>query len=757
MRTRHLIHSLLFLLALQLLTGSLAFASNQVLSGVEVGGMHPDKPLPQLSSTPKFMTLPFHDTGVQVTEGWLCPASFGSGICGQYTPYGAHHAVDYAKFSGGSPVSFDVLAAASGTATCYPPGSSYGSLGNMILINHDGLGAGYSTIYGHLASCEFSSRYVTQGERIGNAGNTGGPYQIHLHFVFRDSSTASLDPYDLWTDNIPSYPQPGQTSPLAGANHYWTTNPPSLGTISTSTNKNPPLNNCFTWLNDTRIDCFVRGTDNRMHQRYWNGGGWSEFDLGGTLASAPTCFPWLNGSQIHCFARGTDNRMYQRYWNGGGWSDWIDLGGTLASAPACFPWLNGSQIHCFVRGTDNRMYQRFWNGAWSAWVDLGGTLASAPTCFPWLNGSQVHCFARGTDNRMYQRYWNGGGWPDWIDLGGTLASAPTCFPWLNGSQIHCFARGTDNRMYQRFWNGAWSDWIDLGGTLASAPTCFSWLNDTRIDCFAQGTDNSLQQRYWNGGWSNWINLGGSVNLTVEEGTVAPPNQAPNIPTLLTPPHTSTTNTTTPTFTWKDNGDPDNGPQPARSFRVRVSGMDGKQVAISDWLNATSWTSPGLSNGTYAWQVQAFDGSVESGWSGAWNVTIAGSGPPPPPYFQSNYTAGGPGSTFIFTAGNFPSNAQATIAIREPAMSDFRVLVTMPISGSLVFILPIPTSAAPGVYTVRIVVNSTASLTASSETQALLSLEQTLTIVDGGYVIPDPQQDVPRVTIPTRVYLPLIQR
>jgi hypothetical protein len=182
---------------------------------------------------PNFLTLPFSDSGVQMTQAWIC--HFGSNICSEYNPYGAHYALDYAKSSGGFPVSFELQAAAAGTATCYTqathPTLSW-HYGNVVQINHTGAGAGYSTIYAHVASCEFTSRSVQRGERIGAAGTTGNSTGIHLHFELRNSSFSRVDPYDLWT-TIYSYPQPGTSSPLAGSNHYWTTNPPSYPNVDT--------------------------------------------------------------------------------------------------------------------------------------------------------------------------------------------------------------------------------------------------------------------------------------------------------------------------------------------------------------------------------------------------------------------------------------------------------------------------------------------------------------------------------------------
>lgn len=175
---------------------------------------------------PKFLTLPFPNVGVYITQGWVC--HFDPSFCNYYYNGGIHGAIDYARSSGGTIVSFDLLAAASGSATCYPEGSweAFRGYGNMVWITHDGIGSGYSTIYGHLPGCEFTTKYVTQGERIGSAGTTGASTGIHLHFEAR-LGNSRIDPYDLYS-TVSNYPQPGGTTPGAGANHIWTTNPPSF-------------------------------------------------------------------------------------------------------------------------------------------------------------------------------------------------------------------------------------------------------------------------------------------------------------------------------------------------------------------------------------------------------------------------------------------------------------------------------------------------------------------------------------------------
>ena len=78
------------------------------------------------------------------------------------------------------------------------------------------------------------------------------------------------------------------------------------------------------------------------------------------------------------FVRGTDNALYHKYWNGPQWIDWENLGGVLTSAPAVASWAN-NRLDVFVKGTDNALYHKYWNGSqWSDWESLGGTLTSGP-------------------------------------------------------------------------------------------------------------------------------------------------------------------------------------------------------------------------------------------------------------------------------------------------------------------------------------------------------------------------------------------
>jgi hypothetical protein len=243
-----------------------------------------------------------------------------------------------------------------------------------------------------------------------------------------------------------------------------------------------------------RLDCFVRGTDNAMWHKWWNGSSWSGWEnLGGVLTSAPAAVSW-GPNRIDCFVRGTDNAMWHKWWNGSSWSGWENLGGVLTSDPAVCSW-GPNRLDCFVRGTDNAMWHKWWNGSsWSGWENLGGVLTSAPDAVSW-GPNRIDCFVRGTDNAMWHKWWNGSSWSGWENLGGVLTSAPTASSW-GANRLDCFVRGTDNAMWHKWWNGSsWSGWENLGGVLTSGPSAVSW-GPNRIDCFVRGTDNAMWHKWY---------------------------------------------------------------------------------------------------------------------------------------------------------------------------------------------------------------------------------------------------------------------
>ncbi|WML35964.1 hypothetical protein [Clostridium sp. OS1-26] len=94
--------------------------------------------------------------------------------------------------------------------------------------------------------------------------------------------------------------------------------------------------------------------------------GWSKWeDLGGSLTSAPSASSW-GANRLDVFVKGTDNAMYNKWWDGSRWSDWEDLGGNIASEPAASS-ARPNHIDVFARGRNGELLYKSWNGnRWSS-------------------------------------------------------------------------------------------------------------------------------------------------------------------------------------------------------------------------------------------------------------------------------------------------------------------------------------------------------------------------------------------------------
>ncbi len=77
------------------------------------------------------------------------------------------------------------------------------------------------------------------------------------------------------------------------------------------------------------------------------------------------------------FMRGADNVLRYRRWDGMGWSLWTSLGGFLTSAPSAVSWGVG-RTDVFARGGDNALWhialdrRRLGVGVARRWAHFGG-------------------------------------------------------------------------------------------------------------------------------------------------------------------------------------------------------------------------------------------------------------------------------------------------------------------------------------------------------------------------------------------------
>lgn len=114
-----------------------------------------------------------------VPSGWpvrgMLSSTFGMRISPFTDTPVFHHGMDIVARPGAP-----VAASASGVVVK----SGYEALfGNVVAIDH---GAGYRSIYGHLASCSVAEgAFVNRGEEVGIIGSTGRSTGTHLHYEVR--------------------------------------------------------------------------------------------------------------------------------------------------------------------------------------------------------------------------------------------------------------------------------------------------------------------------------------------------------------------------------------------------------------------------------------------------------------------------------------------------------------------------------------------------------------------------------------------
>jgi hypothetical protein len=345
----------------------------------------------------------------------------------------------------------------------------------------------------HASSTTKPSVVLTWGASTDNVGVTG--YDVYRDgsgtplatvsgstLTYEDTTVHSLSTYTYTVDAFDGAGNHStQSSPVSATTPYvWT----SLGGILTSAA-------AVASSGTNRTDVFVRGTDNALYQRTWNGTSWSPWtSLGGVLTSSPSAISW-GPNRIDVFVRGTDNGLWQRTWNGTSWSPWVALGGILTSGPGTASWAAG-HLDVFVRGTDNGLWQRTWNGtSWSPWVALGGILTSDPTAVSW-GSNRIDVFVRGTDNGLWQRSWTGSSWSAWQSHGGVLTSGIGAASCTSG-HLDVYVLGSDAAIYHMAYNGTWSTWQRQSGTWTASPSAVCVPGSSIVSLFERGTDHALWQ------------------------------------------------------------------------------------------------------------------------------------------------------------------------------------------------------------------------------------------------------------------------
>jgi Repeat of unknown function (DUF346) len=235
-------------------------------------------------------------------------------------------------------------------------------------------------------------------------------------------------------------------------------------------------------------------------------------NLGGFLQGKPGAVSWAPG-RLDVFVRGSDNQLWHRFYQGG-WSLWEPLGGVLTSDPAAVSWAPG-RLDVFARGSDNQLWHRFYQGGWSLWEPLGGVLNSAPAVATWAPG-RLDVFVQGSHNEIEHRFFEGV-WSGWESLGGASPDTfgPTAVAWSFG-RIDVFITGTDFQLWHLFYQGGWSRWEPLGGHLVDDPDVSS-AGSGNLEVTVIGDNDVVYLKSFDLGlgWDDFQSLGGTAGSAVE--------------------------------------------------------------------------------------------------------------------------------------------------------------------------------------------------------------------------------------------------
>ncbi len=150
-----------------------------------------------------------------------------------------------------------------------------------------------------------------------------------------------------------------------------------------------------------------------------NGANWSYDNLGGNIQGSPTISSW-GPNHLDVVVRGTDNAIYRKAWNGGGWSEWQSIGCCIVSSPGATSWgPNRLDVVAVVAGGSLGHWYSGDGGATLFYDNLGGTFQGDPDIASWGSG-RLDVFGIGVENQLWHKWWNGSAWNEWQPLGGSV-------------------------------------------------------------------------------------------------------------------------------------------------------------------------------------------------------------------------------------------------------------------------------------------------------------------------------------------------
>lgn len=186
-------------------------------------------------------------------------------------------------------------------------------------------------------------------------------------------------------------------------------------------------------------------------QSWWRDGAWASYNLGGVNTSGPDLSAW-GTTRMDMFVRGSDNALWHRPWNSGQWGAWHSLGGTLTSDPAAVSW-GPNRIDVVARNSSNEVVRWWFDGSWHCCENVGGSATSSPDLASTAPGI-LNLVVRGSDHRLWLRQFDAGtGWRAWTpvpDSNGT-ASGPGAVSWGANYRLDIVALRDDGQIKHWWW------------------------------------------------------------------------------------------------------------------------------------------------------------------------------------------------------------------------------------------------------------------------------------------------------------------
>ena len=229
--------------------------------------------------------------------------------------------------------------------------------------------------------------------------------------------SATLSNNTAYTLTIPSNAVKSGTTTLATPFTSTFTTDPTTATAQIAPASSPAVSA----QNANSLDVFVRGSDNALWYKHWNGTTWSALtSLGGILTSDPAATSSAPG-HIDVFVRGTTGVLWQKTTTDGGQTwNWNNLGGILpaGTSPAACSWGAG-RLDVFVQGVTGVLWHQSYSGtSWSGWQNLGGIPTSSPAAAAASGSNRIDVFVHGTDNGLWQKTYDNGAWGSWTSVDG---------------------------------------------------------------------------------------------------------------------------------------------------------------------------------------------------------------------------------------------------------------------------------------------------------------------------------------------------